>query len=97
VFFALMLPVLVLALIGFDPGSGSHVSRLKSRLGLLVLSTMLAGVIIMLACGGGSTGAGGGGNPATPAGTYIVTITAKDATGTSPTNASPATVSITVD
>jgi hypothetical protein len=97
VLYAVMLPVLVLAMMGFGRGRGYHASRRKNRLSFLVLSWMLTGVMITLACGGGSGGSGAGGNPSTPAGTYTVTIAAKDATGMTPTNSSPANVTITVN
>ena len=96
VLYALALPILVLAMMGFGTGPGYLASRRKNRLIRLVLSSVFTGVRITLACCGGSGEGGGGGKPATPAGTYTVTIAAKDATGMTPTNSSPATVTITV-
>ncbi len=93
VFYALLLPISGLALIGFGFGSGA--SGGKKLLGFLFLGIVLAGVTIMLACGGGSSG--GGGSPGTPAGVYTVTITGKDANGAAPSNANPVTVTITVN
>jgi hypothetical protein len=95
VYYALLLPISGLALIGFGFGSGA--SDRKKLLGLLFLGIVLAGVIIMSACGGGSSGGGGGGSPGTPAGNYTVTITGKDANGAAPSNSSPVTVTITVN
>jgi hypothetical protein len=93
VFYALLLPIPGLALLGFGSGASSR----KKRLGLLFLGMVLAGVIIMAACGGGSSGGGGGGNPGTPAGSYTVTITGKDANGAAQSNSNPVTVTITVN
>jgi len=60
-------------------GTGRDVpeERLRGRLtpaSLLAASLLLA--LLWTACGGGGGGGGGGGNPGTPAGTYMLTITA---------------------
>jgi hypothetical protein len=93
--YALWLPVPGLALIGL--GLGSRSSRPKKLFGLLLLWIVLATLIILPACGGGNSGGGGGGggHPGTPAGTYTLTITGKDANGLTQSNTAP-TVSITV-
>ena len=97
-FYALWLPVPGLTLIGLGLGSGE--SRRRKALGLLLLWIVLASLIVLPACGGGGSngggGGGGGGNPGTPAGTYTLTITAKDGNGLTQSNAAP-TVSITVN
>ncbi len=98
VLFALMLPIFGIALMGFG-SCANGASRRKKMAAVLLLGMMLTTVIAIPACGGvsNSGGGGGGGNPATPAGTYTVTITAKDANGAAPTNTNPVTVSITVN
>ena len=93
VYYALLLPISELALIGFGFGSGASDGKKLSS--MLFLGIVLAGVTIMPACGGGSSG--GGGSPGTPAGNYTVTITGKDANGAAPSNGSPVTVTITVN
>jgi hypothetical protein len=95
IFYALWLPVPGLALIGF--GFGSRGSRRKKLLGFLLLWIVLASLIILPACGSsGSGGGGGGGGSGTPAGTYTITITGKDANGLTQSNTAP-TVSVTVN
>jgi hypothetical protein len=93
-FYALLLPMPGLALIGLSFGS-----RRKKLSGFLLL-TMLACLIILPACGGGgsssASGGGGGGNSGTPAGNYTVTITGTDANGAPQSNAAP-TVTVTVN
>ena len=95
VIFATVLPVPAFLLIGVGTGSRN---RLRRKLfSMLLLWFFVATLIVAPACGGGtSNGGGGGGNNGTPAGTYTVTITGKDATGTSQTNTAP-TVTITVN
>jgi len=59
---------------------------------------VLAGLLILPACGGGSSGSGGGGGSGggPPAGTYTITITGKDANNVTQTGNSP-TVTVTVN
>ena len=90
--YALWLPLPGLALIGLGFGSGS---RRNKVLGLL-LWMILASLIVLPACGSGGKGGGGGTNPGTPAGTYTVTITGKDANSVTQSNTAP-TVTITVN
>lgn len=91
--FAFLFPVPLLALIG--AGLGSRRTRKKKLLGFLLLSLVLLGLISIPACSGSGNN-GGGGNSGTPAGTYTITITGKDATGTTQSNAAP-TVTVTVN
>lgn len=94
-FYGLLLPMPALALIGV--GFGSRGSRKKGILGLLLLWIMLAGLIIIPACGGGSSsGSRGGGNSGTPAGSYTITIIGTDANGITQTG-NAATVVVTVN
>ena len=90
--YALWLPLPGLALIGLGFGSGS---RRNKVLGLL-LWMILASLIVLPACGSVGKGGGGGTNPGTPAGTYTVTITGKDANSVTQSNTAP-TVTITVN
>jgi hypothetical protein len=92
-FYALWLPLPGLALIGL---AGSRGSRRKKLLGLLLLWIVLAALIILPACASGSSGGGGGGSSGTPAGTYTLTITGKDANELTQSNTAPA-VSVTVN
>jgi hypothetical protein len=99
-FYALLLPMPGLVLVGLGFGSynsrGKN-SRRKKLLGLLVLWIILTGLIILPACGSSSgNGGGGGGNSGTPAGTYTITVTGKDANGVTQTG-NAATVSVTVN
>jgi hypothetical protein len=99
-FYAFWLPLPALTLLGLGFGSrasrGKN-SRAKKWLSLLLLGIVLTGVMILPACGGGgSSGGGSGGNPGTPAGTYTITITGKDANGLAQSNPAP-TVSVTVN
>jgi hypothetical protein len=88
VFYALLLPIPGLALIGF--GLGPRGPRRNKLLGLLFLGMMLAVLLILPACGGG-----GGTRAGTPAGTYTITITGTDASHA--TQSGPAaTVTVTV-
>jgi hypothetical protein len=95
--YALLLPISGLALIGIRFGSGA---RRKNRLpSWLLLCFVLAVFITIPACGGGGPPPPPPPPPppnsGTPAGTYTVTITGKDASGATQTNAAP-TVTITV-
>ena len=92
-FYAVWLPIPGLMLIGVGFGSRGR----KKLLGLLLLWVVLTGLLILPACGGGSSsGGGGGGSSGTPAGTYTITITGKDANGVTQTNTAP-TVTVTVN
>ena len=91
--YALWWPTLGLALVGMR--FGSRGSRKQRWLSYFLLWILLAGLIMIPACGG-SNNSGGGGSGGTPAGTYTVTITGKDANGVVQTN-TPPTVSITVN
>jgi ABC-type transporter Mla subunit MlaD len=58
---------------------------------------VLATIIVLPACGGGgNSGGGGNGTPGTPAGTYTITVTGKDANNLSQSNTAPP-VSVTVE
>jgi hypothetical protein len=95
IFYALWLPLPGLALIGFGFGTGD--SRRKKLLGFLLLWIVLAGLIVLPACGSsGGNGGGGGGSSGTPAGNYTITITGKDANGVTQSNTAP-TVSVAVN
>ena len=94
-FYALWLPVPGLALIGL--GFGTRSSRRKNLMGLLLLWTVLASLIVLPACGSSSGGGGGGGNGGTPAGAYTVTISGADANGVTQSNTAPTTVGVTVN
>ncbi len=92
-FYALWLPLPGLALLGL----GARGSRRKKLLGFLLFGIVLASLIVLPACGSSSTSSGGGGgNPGTPAGTYTLTITGKDANGLTQSNTA-LTVSVTVN
>ena len=87
VFYARLLPISGVALIGF--GLGLRGPRRNKLRGLLFLG-MLAGLLILPACGGG------GGTPAgTPGVTYTITITGTDASHATQSGAA-ATVTVTV-
>lgn len=90
--YAVWLPVPGLALIGLGLGN----SRRKKFLGALLLWMVLATVVVLPACGGGGSIGGGGGNSGTPAGTYTITITGKDANNLTQSNPAP-TVRVTVN
>jgi len=77
IFYAMLLPIPGLALIGI--GFGSANSRRRKLLGFLMLSVVLASLLLLPACGGGG-GGGGGLHGGTPAGTYTVTVTGTDGT-----------------
>ena len=86
-FYARLLPISGVALIGF--GLGLRGPRRNKLRGLLFLG-MLAGLLILPACGGG------GGTPAgTPGVTYTITITGTDASHATQSGAA-ATVTVTV-
>lgn len=91
-FYAIWLPLPGLALLGL--GLGSRRSRQKKLLGCFFLWMVLASLIILPACGG--SGNKGGGSSGTPAGTYTLTITGKDANSLTQSNTAP-TVTITVN
>jgi hypothetical protein len=65
------LPIGGMTLLG--AGLGSSRSRRRKLFGFLMLGMLLAGLLLMPACGGsGSTTTG---NSGTPAGTYTITVT----------------------
>jgi hypothetical protein len=95
--YALFFPVPALVLCGV---LGAPRSRRNLLLSLALLWIVLAGIMIIPACGGcsssnGSCSSGGGGGGGTPAGPYVITITGKDANGVTQTN-TPPTVTINV-
>jgi hypothetical protein len=75
VFYAMWLPIAGMSLVGI--GFGSAHSRRRKVLGFLMIGMVVAGLLLMPACGGSSSsgGGGGGGGGGTPAGSYTVTIT----------------------
>lgn len=91
--YALLMPVPAMMLLVVCVGSKD--SKRKARTWLFV-SIMLLSILTIPACGGGGGGGGGGGNGGTPAGTYTITITGKDANGVAQTNAAP-TVTVAVN
>ena len=87
--FVLFLPLPALVLLG--TGFGARGSRRKKLLGLFFLWLVLAGLLIMPACGGGGNSGGGGNtNPGTPAGTYTITISGTDANRATQNDTAPA-------
>jgi hypothetical protein len=70
--YAILLPVFGITLLG--TGLGSAGSRRRKLLGFLMLGMVLAGLLLMPACGGGSS-SGGGGTTGTPPGAYTITVT----------------------
>jgi len=95
--YAALLPVSIFGLVcaGFVP-----FARQRKRLsGLLLLCLALATVITISACGGSGGnkgGGGGGGNSGTPAGTYTIAVTGKDANGNTQSG-SAASITVTVN
>ena len=69
IFYAMLLPGLFG--IVFAAGSGKRGTRLLSLIVVLGISTLWLG-----ACGGSGSGGGGTSNPGTPAGSYVVNISA---------------------
>jgi hypothetical protein len=67
IFYAMLLPIGGIALLG--AGSGS---RRKRLFGFLLLGIILMGLLMLPACGGSSGGGGGGTN--TPPGSYSITV-----------------------
>jgi hypothetical protein len=86
IFYAMFLPLSGLALIG--TGFGCANSRRRKVLGFLMLYAILAGVLLLPACGGGSSHTNPQGG--TPAGNYTIIVTGTDGTVTHPV--SPALV-----
>ena len=76
IFYAMLLPMGGMVLAGI--GIGSSDSRRRKLFGLLLLSIMLAGLIVLPACGGGSSHTTP--HPGTPAGTYTISVTGTDGT-----------------
>ena len=72
VFFAMILPVFGITLLGV--GSGSSDARRKRLFGLFLLGIVMMGLILMPACSSSSTTVGGG-SGGTPAGAYTITVT----------------------
>jgi len=95
ILFALILPIPGLAVIALGLGS---LARRGRKLVWLFFWMVLASLLILPACGGssGSSGSGGGGGGGTPAGTYTITISGKDANNVTQTGNSP-TVTVTVN
>jgi hypothetical protein len=71
-FYAMLLPVFGITLLG--AGMGSAGSRRRKLFGFLMLGLLLTGLLLMPACGGSNSG-GGGGSTGTPAGAYTITVT----------------------
>ena len=71
IFYAMLLPIGGLTLVG--AGLGSPGSRRRKLFGFLMLGMILSGTFLMPACGGSSGTKTG--NPGTPAGTYTITVT----------------------
>ncbi len=69
VFAALFLPMFGITLIG----AGKN-QRKKRLFGFLMLGLVLAGLMILPACGGGNGGGGGGGGGGTTPGTYNISV-----------------------
>ena len=66
-FYAMLLPILGMALLGRGLGTGRG-----KRLGILMVGLMIPGLLFLTACGGGNSGSGGGGG--TASGTYTISI-----------------------
>ncbi len=71
VFYALILPVFGLTLVG--AGIGSSGPRRRKFLGIVIIGMVLMCLMLLPSCGGSSGGGGGGGG--TPAGAYTITVT----------------------
>ena len=69
-FYALILPVFGLTLLG--AGIGSSGRRRRKVLGVVITGMVLMCLLVLPACGGSGGGGGGGG---TPAGAYTITVT----------------------
>jgi hypothetical protein len=72
VFYAVLLPMVGITLLGAGIGSGG--SRRKKLFGFLTLGMLLIGLLLVPACGGSYSNPGGG-STGTPAGTYNITVT----------------------
>ncbi len=69
-FYAMLLPILGIAVIGAGFSSGP-----KKLVGTSLACLMISGLLFLAACGGGNSGGGGGGGTGgTPAGTYTISI-----------------------
>lgn len=93
VFYALWLPLPGLALIGAC--FGSRARRRKTLLGCLTLC-LVAGVILIPACGSSNSTTGGSTSGVTPNNTYSFTLTGADANAIAPSNGNQ-TVTLTVN
>ena len=94
IFYALWLAIPGLAL----AGAGARRSRRRKLMGLLLLTAVASGLLLMPACGSGNTT----NNPTgqnTPTNTYTFTLTGADQNGVAPSNTSTsaATVTLAVD
>jgi hypothetical protein len=93
-FFAALLPISGFLLLGLCFVSEKSCRKALSR--ILPLWVLLA-CAAASGCGGGGNSSPPPGSPGTPAGSYTVTITGKDASGLSQSNSSPVTVVFTVN
>ena len=70
-----VLAAMVLPIFGFTLlGTGMNPRNKKRLVGLLLLGLVLAGLMVLPACGGSGGGGGGGGGGGTPPGTYSMTV-----------------------
>jgi hypothetical protein len=92
-----LLPVLGIFLVALAWSCASPTSRNSRGAGILLRGALLGTALILPACGGGSPAGVGIKPAATPAGTYTITITARDASGAGPTNTSPVALTIEVN
>jgi hypothetical protein len=72
VFYAMLLPIGAITLLG--AGLGSAGSRRRKLFGFLMLGLLLTTLLLIPACSS-SNGGGGGGNTGTPTGPYTITVT----------------------
>jgi hypothetical protein len=94
VFYAMWLPIAGMSLVGI--GFGSAHSRRRKVLGFLMIGMVVAGLLLMPACGGSSSsgGGGGGGGGGTPAGSYTVTITGTGTDANTTTQSTQVTLTV---
>jgi len=86
IFYAMLLPIAGVALIGAGAGS-----RKKKLFSWMLICLILAGLLFLAACGGGSSSGGGGNGSSTPSGAYQFTVT-----GTSGSTSHTAIVTLVV-